>query len=120
MWHDLIAQISHVRLNNDADVFHWNLNQAGVFTISSMYNALISNGNVQFDKHLWKLKMPLKIKIFMWYLKRGVILTKDNLARRNWNGNKQCCFCSSDKTIQHIFFDCHVAHTVCFGFKSTS
>jgi hypothetical protein len=24
-----------------------------------------------------------KNKIFMWFLKKGVILTKDNLARRN-------------------------------------
>ena len=45
----------------------------------------------------------------MWYLKRDVILTKDNLARRNWNGNKLCCFCSNDETIQHLFIDCHVA-----------
>ena len=45
----------------------------------------------------------------MWYLKRDIILTKDNLARRNWNGNKQCCFCSSDETIQHFFIDCHIA-----------
>ena len=45
----------------------------------------------------------------MWYLKRCVILTKDNLAKRNWKGNKQCCFYSSDETIQHLFFDCHVA-----------
>ena len=52
LWHDLVARISHVRLNNIADVFRWNLNQAGVFTVSSMYNALISNGNVQFDIHL--------------------------------------------------------------------
>jgi len=36
-------------------------------------------------------------------------LLKDNLVRRNWNGNKQCYFCSSDKTIQHLFIDCHVA-----------
>ena len=83
LWHNLVAQISHVRLNNNADVFRWNLNQAGVFTVSSMYNALISNGNVQFDKHLRKVKIPLKIKNFMWYLKRGVILTKDNRAKRN-------------------------------------
>ena len=27
----------------------------------------------------------------------------------NWNGNKLCCFCSSDETIQHLFIDCHVA-----------
>jgi hypothetical protein len=35
------------------------------------------------NKQLWKLKVPLKIKIFMWYLKKEVILTKDNLVRRN-------------------------------------
>ena len=91
-WHELVARISHVHLNNNVDVFRLNLNQSGMFTVSSMYTALITNGNVQFDKHLWKLKMTLEIKIFMWYLKRCVILTKDNLARRNWNGNKQCCF----------------------------
>ena len=31
----------------------------------------------------WKLRIPLKIKIFMWYFRRGVLLTKDNLAKRN-------------------------------------
>ena len=45
----------------------------------------------------------------MLYLKRGVVLTKDNLARRNWNGNKACCFCSKPKTIQHLFVKCHYA-----------
>jgi hypothetical protein len=29
------------------------------------------------------LKALLKIKIFMWYLKKEVVLTKNNLARRN-------------------------------------
>jgi hypothetical protein len=35
----------------------------------------------------WKAKIPLKIKIFLWYLWKGVILTKDNLAKRHW---KEC------------------------------
>jgi len=52
LWHDLVARISHVLLNYNVDVFRWNLNQSGMFTVSSMYNALISNGNVQFDKYL--------------------------------------------------------------------
>lgn len=39
-------------------------------------------------KHLfWKAKLPLKIKIFLWYLKWGVILTKDNLVKRRWKGD---------------------------------
>ena len=44
--------------------------------------------------------------------KKGVILTKDNLAKRNWKGDTKCCFCSSSETIQHLFFDCHVARFV--------
>jgi hypothetical protein len=32
------------------------------------------------------------------------VLTKDNLAKRNWQGNKRCCFCANDETIQHLFF----------------
>ena len=55
------------------------------------------------------MKIPLKIKIFMWYLKRGAILTKDNLAKRNWNGSKTCYFCSKPETIHHLFFECHYA-----------
>ena len=60
----------------------------------------------------WKIKVPLKIKFFLWYLKKGVILTKDNLAKRNWKGDKKCCFCNNDESIQHLFFECHVAKFV--------
>jgi hypothetical protein len=28
---------------------------------------------------VWKLKLPLCIKVFGWYLRNGVILTNDNL-----------------------------------------
>ena len=65
------------------------------------------NGHVTQDRLIWKLKLPLKIKIFCWYLRKGVILTKDNLARRNWNGDKKCVYCTHSETIQHLFFDCH-------------
>ena len=56
-----------------------------------------------YHKPLWNLKVPSKVKIFMWYLIRGVILTKGNIARRNWQGNKKCVFCDSDESIQHLF-----------------
>jgi hypothetical protein len=41
--------------------------------------------------------------------KKGVTLTKDNLARRNWNGDTRCSFCYSLETIQHLFVDCMYA-----------
>jgi hypothetical protein len=53
--------------------------------------------------------MPSKIKFFMWYVKLSVMLTKDNLVRRNWKGNKLCVFRTHPESIQHLFFDCHFA-----------
>jgi hypothetical protein len=37
---------------------------------------MINKGYVFHHKVLWKLKLPLKIKIFMWYILKGVVLTK--------------------------------------------
>jgi hypothetical protein len=45
----------------------------------------------------------------MLYLYKGVILTKDNLARREWQGDKKYCSCSSNENIQYLLFDCHYA-----------
>jgi hypothetical protein len=70
-----------------------------------MYAALINNG-VRVSQDIWQIKVPIKIKIFLWYLKKGVILTKDNLVRRHWNGNMKCCFCHCPEIIQHLFPDC--------------
>ena len=38
-----------------------------------------------------------------------MILTKDNLARRNSNGDTRCSFCHSTETIHHLFFGCFYA-----------
>ncbi|WVZ67110.1 hypothetical protein U9M48_016237, partial [Paspalum notatum var. saurae] len=74
-----------------------------------MYKQLISIDVFVPNRFVWQLKVPLKIKIFIWLLFRGVILTKDNLIRRHWQGSKQYCFCSADETIQHLFFACPCA-----------
>lgn len=36
--------------------------------------------------------MPLKIKVFMWLVHKGVILIKDNLAKHKWEGSKDVAF----------------------------
>ena len=77
-----------------------------------MYSAIEQKGCAPRKKLSWALKVPLKIKIFLWYLKRGVVLTKNNLANRQWKGNLKCSFCNANETIQHLFFECHVARLV--------
>jgi hypothetical protein len=66
-------------LSNDLDKFIWKLNELGVFTVKSMYLDLVEGHTIFLRKYLWKLKLPLKIKIFMWFLNKKVLLTKDNL-----------------------------------------
>ena len=58
------------------------------------------------------MKMPLKIKKFVWYACWRVILNKDNLVKRNWNGSTKCVFCLHNETIKHLFFDCKVARSI--------
>jgi hypothetical protein len=62
--------------------------------------------------HIWKGKIPPKIKIFMWFLENNVLLTKENLVSRNWTGDISCGFCSKFESTNHLFFTCHTARLV--------
>ena len=61
---------------------------------------------VTVSQYIWCAKLTTKIKVFMWYLKKTVILTKDNLVRCNWHGAKLCAYCHVPESIQHLFFSC--------------
>ena len=61
---------------------------------------------------IWNLRIPLKIKLFMWYLINNIALTKDNLAKKQWKGSLKCDACILDESIQHLFFDCSIARCV--------
>jgi hypothetical protein len=69
------------QLNNEKDVFVLGLMTFKTFTIKSMYFDLLDDGTKHIKKCIWKMKVPLKINIFMWFLHRKVILTKDNLIK---------------------------------------
>jgi hypothetical protein len=58
------------------------------------------------------MKVTLKIKIFMWFLYRSVLSTKDNLAKMYWQRSKTCCFYEKDESIQHLFFNCMLAKII--------
>ena len=83
MWNNLVSRLSTINLSQERDGFKWNLDQTCVFSVKSHYLGLINQNTPNQNKRIWKLKAPLKIKIFLWYLRRGFILTKDNLAKRN-------------------------------------
>jgi hypothetical protein len=80
--------------------------------VKSMYSHLCTGGGDDANRRIWKSKMPLKIKVFMWLINQNAILTKDNLMRRNWQGDLSCSFCNLNESINFMFFDCHLARYV--------
>jgi hypothetical protein len=104
-----VSRLIDINLNDQEDNFIWDLTSSGVFSVKSLYLDLM-NGDAQYlHKFIWKFKVPLKIRIFMWFLQRNVILTKDNLAKRKWQGDSKCCFCNQEETIHHLFISCPLA-----------
>ena len=98
-----------VQLSDHPDELRWKLTRSGVFTVKSMYIDVINSNSIPTSKHVCVVKVPLKIKVFMWFVHKQVILTKDNLIKRNWTGPTRCSFCDRDETIKHLFFDCPLA-----------
>jgi hypothetical protein len=115
-------------LGNVKDSLVWGFDAKG-FSVKSCYK-IMKWSNLGFpQKYLWKIKIPLKVKVFLWLVNRKCILTKDVLYRRGWKkGNKLCLFCGMEKTIDHLFFQCSTARFVwnvpccafCFVRKPTS
>jgi hypothetical protein len=109
-WHVLVGKVMAVTLTEHKDCFLWTANKK--FSVKNLYNDIILSAGTWANCWTWKAKIPLKIKIFLWFLKNGVVLTKDNLVKRRWKGCTRCCFCTEQETIQHLFFDCPMAKLV--------
>jgi hypothetical protein len=109
-WCKLVGSVLDVNLSNRRDTFVWTASKK--FSVRDLYDNLVLTSGTPVECGAWKAKLSLKIKIFLWYLKKGVVLTKDNLAKRKWKGCTKCCFCGMLESIQHLFFDCPMAKLV--------
>jgi hypothetical protein len=112
-WTSLLIHLDDVQLSPGPDRFRWNLYVNGNFSVDSFYKAILqSDIPVDNNKKIWKIKISLKNKKIGWYLRRGVILTKDNFVKRNWHESTRCVFCHQDETIKHLFFQCRFARSI--------
>jgi hypothetical protein len=66
-WNDFLSHIDGLVLSHEHDVFYWNLTSNEQFSVRSHYLALMLRNTPKVNKEIWKLKAPLKIKIFLWF-----------------------------------------------------
>jgi hypothetical protein len=85
----------------------WRWSNNGQFSVHSFYTWLEFGGipNSEFDT-IWKAPIPLKVKIFLWLLKKNKVLTKLNLVKKGWLGPIDCPFCGLPESIDHLFVEC--------------
>ena len=94
----------NIQLVDRDDMVLWKIGKKGKFTVKSVYDALTSSNTGIYHKRIWKGKIPEKIKIFLWLLANDAILTKENLRKKNWQGDPSCVFSDSIETVSHLFF----------------
>ena len=112
VWGFIVDKARNIQFLPDSDYVTWSLNSKGVFTTKSLYQHLERNISGSHNKWIWKAKIPLKIKIFLWQLFQDVVLTRENMKKRKWLGNPTCSFCDQLETSRHLLFSCSHAKVV--------
>jgi hypothetical protein len=64
-WIHLCQRLITVDLTTESDKFVWKLTDSGIFSVKSMYLDWMNGHTIYLRMYLWKLKIPLKMKIFM-------------------------------------------------------
>ena len=109
-WLQLVSKVADVALNNEKDAFVWSPNNDVLFIVKSMYsNMMTSEATLAILENKSSTKNQ---NLSLVFKERGC--TKDNLIKRNWKGSAKFCLCNSNETIQHLFFECHMAKFIWF------
>ncbi|XP_019162015.1 PREDICTED: uncharacterized protein LOC109158583 [Ipomoea nil] len=108
------------------DAIGWAGSDSGKFSTKSAYSCLAGTDEINKDwMWLWKLKCWEKIKVFIWLILKGRLLTNAERFRRHLADSGRCPCCDlEEESLKHLFWDCSAIQTTwhltdtptCFGF----
>ena len=112
-WNNYTAGLEHgvIRLKDVSDTVQWSHNQKdGKVTVALVYDLIVKTHLVPVEENclavIWRCKIPLKIKCFIWLAIENHIFTCDNLTKRGWFGPSRCCLCNRRGICTSHFFYC--------------
>eukprot|EP00253_Pinus_taeda_P010347 PITA_10347 len=115
-WASFIEELhrSNVRIKSDSDVLLWAHGKTGHYSPKEGYAYLMDQKGWAapewWSKKLWKLKCPLKSRVFLWCLLKKKVPTWDILQSRFFIGPGRCPLCKvAGETINHLFMSCPVS-----------
>lgn len=95
---------------NHKDAFIRGLGDGKNFIVNSMYSDIVKQHGLPSNCAFWRLKFHWKLKFSCGICGKGLILTKDNLFKRKWQGCVKCCFFQGNDTT--FVFYCHLARNI--------
>jgi hypothetical protein len=78
-WDNLCRIFDLHPFNPGNDKVTWGLENSGEFTTKSIYYRLSLGAAVTHFSEVWKIRVPQKIKIFLWQMLRGRYLNRESL-----------------------------------------
>lgn len=114
------------------DKLVWNYDKKGQFSVKSAYILEFDSkrakrgepsrgrGGDRCWKEIWELKVPGKVKLFMWKAGNEILPTRRNLKLRKIVEDSICPICKEmEETVMHIVWQCPVASDVWAEFNKT-
>ncbi|CAN1245905.1 hypothetical protein LINGRAPRIM_LOCUS3058 [Linum grandiflorum] len=112
---EAILQIP-LRDMTDPDCLVWKCSRNGIYTTkagSSAWltdvlssNAISGTGATDTWKCLWALRIPPKVKQFMWRFLHNLLAIGTQMSMRSMRQGESCPFCGLPETQAHRFGDC--------------
>jgi len=113
-WEKLWSILQDMQLDDyGQNEVSWALEKSTGYITKSLYNCL-THGGVRDKVHdiLWKCKIPIKVKVFLWQAIHNKLQTVVALVRRKWRGSPLCCVYNKLETVNHILFECVFAQFI--------
>jgi len=75
--------------------------------------SLVRSTSSPFWSHLWKLKIPRSIILFLWRVSNEALPTKSNLCKRKVVFDQLCTMCGIEaETSGHVLWSCNASQAV--------
>ncbi|KAL7207503.1 hypothetical protein ACSBR1_029453 [Camellia fascicularis] len=102
-----ILQLQPPNVTAGEDTPRWIKSSDGVFSTASAYDLIVDHHNQDGDwGWIWKLKVPQKLKSFLWIVLHQKTLTNRMRNLRGLTSDPTCPFCTNVEDMEHLFWLC--------------
>ena len=116
-WDELLECVALHTPSLEPDSVTWHLESSGSFSTKSLYRAILPAPGPHELTVLWEIKLPLKIRIFMWQWVRGRLPLGTEVQKRNGPDDGLYPLCGIPEDSNHIFLWCPAVRFLWSGFR---